>query len=204
MATSTTPPSSTAVRSRDPERRARAGSASARPSVAGTSRSRPTSTSRRSSCSSRSTGLFPLALHGLRVACTTGTCSAARATSSGSRTTSFVLQEPNFWKCVRNTFSIFLLSTVPQLIIAIVLAALLDANLRARTFWRMGVLLPYVVAPVAVSLIFGKLFADKSGLINTVLGYVGIDPIALARARSSPATSRSRRWSTSAGPATTP
>ena len=89
----------------------------------------------------------------------------------------FVLQEPNFWKSLRNTFSIFFLSTVPQLIIAIVLAALLDANLRARTFWRMGVLLPYVVAPVAVSLIFGKLFADKSGLINTVLGYIGIDPI---------------------------
>jgi cellobiose transport system permease protein len=89
----------------------------------------------------------------------------------------FVVQEPNFWKSLRNTFSIFILSTVPQLIIAIVLAALLDANLRARTFWRMGVLLPYVVAPVAVSLIFGKLFADKSGLINTVLGYVGIDPI---------------------------
>ncbi|KRD44612.1 ABC transporter permease [Cellulomonas sp. Root930] len=89
----------------------------------------------------------------------------------------FVLQEPNFWKGLRNTFSIFLISTVPQLIIAIVLAALLDANLRARTFWRMGVLLPYVVAPVAVSLIFGKLFADKSGLINTVLGYIGIDPI---------------------------
>src|SRR6478736_9139849 len=89
----------------------------------------------------------------------------------------FVLQEPNFWKSIRNTFSIFFLSTVPQLIIAIVLAALLDANLRARTFWRMGVLLPYVVAPVAVSLIFGKLFADKYGLVNTVLGYIGIDPI---------------------------
>ena len=90
----------------------------------------------------------------------------------------FVVQEPNFWKSLRNTFSIFILSTVPQLTIAIVLAALLDANLRARTFWRMGVLLPYVVAPVAVSLIFGKLFAEKSGLINTVLGNIGIDPIA--------------------------
>ena len=31
------------------------------------------------------------------------------------------------------------------------IAALLDANLRAKTFWRMGVLVPYVVAPVAVA-----------------------------------------------------
>lgn len=88
-----------------------------------------------------------------------------------------VLNQPNFWKALRNTFSIFLLSSVPQVMIAIVLAALLDANIRARTFWRMGVLLPYVVAPVAVGLIFGRLFADQSGTINAVLDIFGMDPV---------------------------
>jgi len=88
-----------------------------------------------------------------------------------------VVQQPNFWKALRNTFSIFLLSSVPQVIIAIVLAALLDANIRAKTFWRMGVLLPYVVAPVAVGLIFGRLFADQSGTINAVLDIIGVDPV---------------------------
>ncbi|MDM8084651.1 sugar ABC transporter permease [Cellulomonas cellasea] len=89
----------------------------------------------------------------------------------------YVLQQPFFWKALRNTFSIFLLSSVPQVFIAITIAAVLDANLRAKTFWRMGVLLPFVVAPVAVSLIFGKLFADQSGMINAILGGVGIEPI---------------------------
>jgi cellobiose transport system permease protein len=42
----------------------------------------------------------------------------------------------------------------------------------------MGVLLPFVVAPVAVGLIFSKLFADQSGLINAVLGQFGIGPVA--------------------------
>ncbi|RPF27716.1 carbohydrate ABC transporter permease [Georgenia muralis] len=88
-----------------------------------------------------------------------------------------VLTQPRFLTALRNTFSIFLLSSVPQLIVAIVVAAVLDANLRAKTFWRMGVLLPYVVAPVAVALIFSKMFADQSGLINTVLAGVGLDPI---------------------------
>ena len=55
---------------------------------------------------------------------------------------------------------------------------MLDQNLRAKTFWRMGVLLPFVVAPVAVGLIFSKLFADQSGLINAVLENFGISPIA--------------------------
>jgi cellobiose transport system permease protein len=88
-----------------------------------------------------------------------------------------VLQQPLFWRALRNTFSIFLLSSVPQVIIALFLAATLDANLRAKTFWRMGVLLPYVVMPVAVGMIFNKVFADQSGMANALLEKVGIGPI---------------------------
>ncbi len=88
-----------------------------------------------------------------------------------------VLAQPRFLTALRNTFSIFLISAIPQVITAIVIAAVLDQNIRAKTFWRMGVLLPYVVAPVAVSLIFSKIFADKSGMINEILGMVGLDPI---------------------------
>jgi cellobiose transport system permease protein len=88
-----------------------------------------------------------------------------------------VLAQDRFWQALRNTFSIFLLSTIPQLLIAIFIASVLDANLRAKTFWRMGVLVPYVVAPVAVGLIFNQLFADQSGLINAVLTQVGLDPV---------------------------
>ncbi|MFI8592915.1 carbohydrate ABC transporter permease [Microbacterium sp. NPDC078428] len=89
----------------------------------------------------------------------------------------WILQQPHFWTALRNTFSIFLISTVPQLIVAVFIAALLDRNIRAKTFWRMGVLLPYVVAPVAVALIFSNLFADRFGLVNTLLGGIGIGPI---------------------------
>jgi cellobiose transport system permease protein len=89
-----------------------------------------------------------------------------------------VVTAPLFWTGLRNTFSIFLLSSVPQVITALALAAVLDQNLRSKTFWRMGVLLPFVVAPVAVGLIFSKLFADQSGLINAVLENLGFSPIA--------------------------
>ncbi|MDX2546882.1 carbohydrate ABC transporter permease [Streptomyces sp. WI04-05B] len=89
----------------------------------------------------------------------------------------FVLDQPVFWDSLGNTVSIFLLSTVPQIALALVLASLLHANIRARTFWRMGVLLPYVIAPVAVSLIFSRMFADQSGLVNALLEQLGVDPI---------------------------
>ncbi|WP_062523135.1 carbohydrate ABC transporter permease [Demequina silvatica] len=99
-------------------------------------------------------------------------------TMTGFDNFAFVLQDREFWLSLRNTFSIFVLSSVPQIIIATFIAAMLDKNIRAKTFWRMGVLLPYVVAPVAVALIFSNMFGDKYGLINGVLGDLGIAPIA--------------------------
>ena len=89
-----------------------------------------------------------------------------------------VLDNPYFWKSAVNTLSIFLLSSGPQIVIALGLAGLLDTALRGATFWRMGVLLPFVVAPVAVGIIFGSLFGDRYGLINQGLEWLGMSGVA--------------------------
>lgn len=123
------------------------------------------------------TGLFPLLYTGY-VSLHEWDLLGGQGEFTGTENFTWVLGQAFFWKALRNTVSIFLLSSVPQVIIAIVLAAVLHANLRARTFWRMGVLLPYVVAPVAVTLVFSKMFADDSGMINAILTGVGMDPIA--------------------------
>ena len=89
----------------------------------------------------------------------------------------FVLQQPQFWIALRNTFSIFLFSAVPRVVFALVIAAVLNENIRAKTFWRMGVLLPYIVTPVAIAIIFGVMFSDKYGVINTLLTNIGLPAI---------------------------
>ncbi|MCW2737000.1 sugar ABC transporter permease [Nocardioides sp.] len=89
-----------------------------------------------------------------------------------------VLDNPYFTKQLVNTISIFLVSSIPQVLIALGLAGLLDNQLRARTTWRMSILLPFVVSPVAVAIIFGSLYGDRYGLVNEVLGMVGVDPVA--------------------------
>lgn len=89
----------------------------------------------------------------------------------------YILSQDKFWVALRNTFSIFLLSSIPQLILAIVIAAMLDQNIRAKTFWRMGVLVPYIMAPVAVALIFSNMFGDKYGLVNSTLTDLGLPAI---------------------------
>lgn len=88
-----------------------------------------------------------------------------------------VMGDRFFWNSLGNTFSIFLLSAIPQLIGALFIAAILDQNIRAKTFWRMSILLPYIVTPVAVALIFTNMFNEQHGLINNLLGNLGIDPI---------------------------
>ncbi|OUM42045.1 carbohydrate ABC transporter permease [Arthrobacter sedimenti] len=122
------------------------------------------------------TGLFPL-LYTAWVSLHTWNLIGGQGEFTGLENYEFVLAQPFFWNAVGNTFSIFLLSSIPQVVVAIAIAAVLDANLRARTFWRMGVLVPFVVAPVAVGLIFNNLFADQAGLFNELLTGIGLDPV---------------------------
>ena len=88
-----------------------------------------------------------------------------------------VLDNPYFLKSLVNTISIFVLSSGPQVVLAVVIAGLLDTRLRASTLWRMSVLLPFVVAPAAVAIIFGSLYGDRYGLVNEALGWIGLSPV---------------------------
>ncbi|WP_136706183.1 sugar ABC transporter permease [Agromyces sp. H66] len=88
-----------------------------------------------------------------------------------------VLSDPFFWNAFGNTVSIFLLSAIPQLVIATGIAALLDQAIRGKTFWRMSILLPYIVAPVAVTVIFLQIFNQYRGPIAGLLELFGLDPI---------------------------
>ena len=88
-----------------------------------------------------------------------------------------VLSDPFFWNAFGNTVSIFLLSAIPQLVIATGIAALLDQAIRGKTFWRMSILLPYIVAPVAVTVIFLQIFNQFHGPIAGLLELFGLDPI---------------------------
>ncbi|MGX7826651.1 carbohydrate ABC transporter permease [Actinokineospora sp. 24-640] len=88
-----------------------------------------------------------------------------------------LMADAQFWKVLVNTLSIFLLSTIPQIIIAVLIAAMLNTRLRAPTVWRVSVLLPYVASLVALGIIFSNLFGPQFGLINSILETLGFDPI---------------------------
>ncbi|MFE2308036.1 carbohydrate ABC transporter permease [Streptomyces sp. NPDC059411] len=85
--------------------------------------------------------------------------------------------DPFFWTALRNTFTIGVLSTVPQLLIALGLAHVLNYRLRARTFFRTALLLPYATSVAAASLIFAQLFGRDFGIVNDLLSSVGLAPV---------------------------
>ena len=97
-----------------------------------------------------------------------------------------LMADPRFWNATVNTVSIWVISTVPQLVVALILAAVLNnALLRARTGFRMAVLVPNITSVVAVGIIFSQLFGRDYGLVNWLLSLVGVDPVDWAAGRLS-------------------
>jgi cellobiose transport system permease protein len=71
-----------------------------------------------------------------------------------------------FWNAFRNTITIGIISTVPQLCMALGIAHLLNYRLRGRTFFRVALLMPYATSLAAATVIFAELFDPKLGLVN--------------------------------------
>ncbi len=88
-----------------------------------------------------------------------------------------LLHSEFFWNAAYNTLTIGILSTVPQLCIALGLAHLLNYKLRGRTLFRTVMLMPYATSIAAATLVFSQLFGRDYGLINTALEAVGLDRV---------------------------
>ncbi|YCK41884.1 carbohydrate ABC transporter permease [Actinomadura sp. ATCC 39365] len=121
-------------------------------------------------------GLFPL-VYTAWVSLHDWTLLSEEHTFVGAKNFQTLLADGYFWNATFNTLSIGVLSTVPQLLLAIWLAHLLNRRLRFQTLLRISMLLPNVTSVVAVVVIFSQLFGRDFGLINWVLSWVGIGKI---------------------------
>ncbi|WP_409471951.1 carbohydrate ABC transporter permease [Streptomyces sp. HC307] len=95
----------------------------------------------------------------------------------GLRNYTRIFDDDFFWNAAENTLTIGIISTVPQLLMAMGIAHILNYKLRASTFYRVAMLAPYATSIAAASLVFVLLFGRDYGMINWALGAVGIDNI---------------------------
>ncbi|MFF1957171.1 carbohydrate ABC transporter permease [Streptomyces sp. NPDC058220] len=86
-----------------------------------------------------------------------------------------LFEDDRFWNALSNTFTIGVISTVPQLLMALGLAHLLNYRLRGSVFFRVAVLTPYATSIAAAALVFTMLFERDFGMINWVLGFFGVE-----------------------------
>ncbi|MHA6625667.1 carbohydrate ABC transporter permease [Pseudonocardia sichuanensis] len=120
-------------------------------------------------------GLFPLlytawvSLHSYRL--------GSRMRWNGLDNFGWLFANPDFYNALWKTFTIGVLSTVPQLLMALGLAHLLNYKLRGRTFLRVAMLMPYATSVAAATLVFALIFGRDQGLVNGLIGLVGIEPI---------------------------
>lgn len=89
-----------------------------------------------------------------------------------------LMEDPDFWLAMSNTFEIWLLSTIPMLLMSIGLATILHRQyLKGSTFWRTILLVPNITSVLAVAIVFGQLFGRDFGMINIVIGSLGFPHI---------------------------
>ena len=122
-------------------------------------------------------GLFPLIYTGWASLHTVELTAPTDMKWTGLDNYTRIFDDEFFWNAAKNTLYIGVLSTVPQLLMAMGLAHILNYKLRASTFYRVVMLAPYATSIAAASLVFVLLFGRDYGMINWVLDMVGLDKI---------------------------
>jgi multiple sugar transport system permease protein len=82
----------------------------------------------------------------------------------------FALEDEWFWKSLKNTAWLALVSGVPQHLVAIPLAVFIHTSFkRLRDGVMAAYFLPYITSTVAIAIMFSSLFSTDYGLINAAL-----------------------------------
>jgi cellobiose transport system permease protein len=121
-------------------------------------------------------GLYPL-VYSIWLSLTDRSPLRAETNFVGLDQYAFLLSDGRFWTSVINTLGMFVIATVPQLLMALVLANWLNRRMHAMGFFRMSIAVPIVTSTAVVALIFGMFYARDYGLINWVLESLGMDGI---------------------------
>jgi len=85
--------------------------------------------------------------------------------------------DAEMWGAIWNTIWFTLLSTVPLVLVALVMALLVDQGLPGQWLWRLSYFMPFLLASTVVSLIWIWMMNPQLGLFNTVLQSVGLEPV---------------------------
>ena len=84
-----------------------------------------------------------------------------------------MLQDQEMWQTLGNTFKYVFIIVPLSLMLALLIAVLLNAKIRGLSVFRVIYFLPAITMSVAVSMVWRWIFNGDFGIINGILGYFG-------------------------------
>jgi multiple sugar transport system permease protein len=91
----------------------------------------------------------------------------------------FVLTDPVFWQAMGRTALLFIISVPVQLAIGLTIALVLHrpGMTLFKTLTRLALVLPMATTYAVVGLLAQVMLNQKYGVINQILGWLGVDPV---------------------------
>lgn len=87
-----------------------------------------------------------------------------------------LVQDPLFLKSARVSLTYVLFSVVPVLPLSLGLAVLFNRSIFIKNLLRSAIFMPVVMPAVVMAVVWTFMY-QQDGLINTILGWLGIDPV---------------------------
>jgi len=86
-----------------------------------------------------------------------------------------ILQDPVFWRSLKNNFIFVLAAVFGQVPIALVLAVLLHKSNMIQRFLRSAIFLPMVLSTVVIGMIWQYIYHPQIGILNFLLESLGLE-----------------------------
>lgn len=85
-----------------------------------------------------------------------------------------LFQDALFWKCMANTAYFTVILVPVEAVIALLLAMLVNEDLKGRLFFRTSFFMPVIASITVVSILWTFLYNPSNGLINALMKSVGL------------------------------
>ena len=116
-------------------------------------------------------------IYGLWMSVTNASLTGGGAEFAGGANYAEAFTDPEVWRTLRNTVFFTVISSIPLVLVALLLALLVYVGLPGQWMWRLSFFAPYLLPVAVVTAIWSWSFQPDLGFINGFLASVGIDQI---------------------------
>jgi ABC-type sugar transport system permease subunit len=89
-----------------------------------------------------------------------------------------LVRDTVFWTSLWNVIYIYLINVPPMIFVSVVIAVVLNSPYQKfKDFFRITYLIPYVTSVLSIAIVFFVVFDDSRGLVNLLLGQIGLSPV---------------------------